>query len=99
MKTPQFKAFARDFRSFIKHNLPENSRLVSFNIYHFFVSGYIERNKKYVYFGLSDVRFSPKSWHNDILIRTAEHDKDFSGGRNQTTSLSLFKEDVGELLQ
>ncbi len=99
-----FKAFVRLFRSWIKKNLPVNAELVPFKGNHYCLSGFIKRDKaglilnKYVYFSISDVRFFPGEWHKNILIRTAEHDKDWGGGSNCYTKLDRFKKDVDILL-
>ncbi len=63
------------------------AELVSFNKGHYYVSGFIKREEKYVYFSISDVRHFPGSWVNDVLVRTAKHEKDYTGGANNRTEL------------
>ena len=93
-----FKRFARLFRNYIKKNLPKNAKVVNCNVNHYCLSGFIERNGKYVYFSISDVRFWKNEWFTAILIRTAKHDKDYTGGSNCETTLPKFKENVEKLL-
>lgn len=95
---PDFKIFARKFKSYIKKNLPVNSELVGYSVGHYDLVGFIKRQDKYVYFSLSDVRHFPCEWFKNILIRTAKHEKDWLGGSNCYTKLDRFKEDVEQLL-
>lgn len=95
--TPEFKAFASDFKKFIKKNLPSGCNLIKFNRGHFYVSGFIQKQDKYIYFSIPDVRCS--KWHRDILIRTAKNDEDYLGGPNHFTDIDNFKHDVENLIQ
>jgi hypothetical protein len=101
-KTKEFKTFATKFKNVIKSILEEtnpNFILDSFNIGHFCVSGFIKNqdNNKFVYFSIYDVRCS-----NDvldcILVRTAENNKDFTGGNNCYTELENLKFELERLL-
>ena len=96
--TQEFLDFCKDFKKHIKQNLPDGAELV-FNRGHFYVYGFVKRLDKYVYFSISDVRHFRDGWYNDILIRTAEGEKDFTGGSNSQTSLDKFKERVEYLLR
>lgn len=101
VKTPEFLQFARDFRAFVKAQLTETSKIVSYNAGHFYVSGFIYNgySGKYVYFSISDVRHFPGEWARNILIRTAKSDKDYTGGRNDSATLEMFGEVVFNLLK
>lgn len=101
-KTKEFKTFATKFKNVIKSILEEtnpNFILDSFNIGHFCVSGFIKNqdNNKFVYFSIYDVRCN-----NDvldcILLRTAENNKDFTGGNNSYTELENLKLELEHLL-
>ena len=94
--TEEFAAFAKDFKKYIQTHLPENAELVNFNRGHFYCSGFIKRDEKFVYFSISDVRGN-ESWKN-FLVRTAKHDKDYTGGSNDWTSLENFTSKVEKLL-
>lgn len=96
--TKEFLEFAKDFKKYIKTNLPEGAELVSFSKGHFEVYGFIKREDKYVYFSISDIRHFSDGWYNDILIRTANDEKDYTGGSNSQTTLKDFKKNVGYLL-
>lgn len=93
-----FKEFARLFKNYVLKNKPEESRIVGFSIGHYFVSGFLEKNGKYAYFSISDVRYFPTDWYQRILIRTATHEKDYTGGSNQYTTLENFREAVKQLV-
>jgi len=94
-----FNIFAKLFKKHIKKCLPLNVELVAFSKGHYYVSGFVERNGKFVYFSMSDVRHYPGGWHNNILIRTAKHEKDYTGGSNCSTTLESFVVKVFNLLE
>ena len=103
VQTPEFKTFARSFKTALNKQLKEKSKLaviVSYNIGHFYVSGFIREypdTDKYVYFSISDVRYSKNDWYKHILYRTAKDTKDFTGGNNNYTSFDNFAENVVKL--
>jgi len=88
-KTDQFKAFSRNFRSYVKKLTKDNFEIINFSVGHFDVSGFLKNkeNNKLVYFSVSDVRFFPNEWYNHVLVRTAKHDKDYIGGSNNYCTL------------
>lgn len=88
--TPEFAKFARGFKAAIKEQLGPDDELVSFTRGHFYCSGFVRRGDRFVYFSISDVRFFGTSWADRILIRTAKHDKDYTGGRNGSIDLQNF---------
>lgn len=94
--TEEFNDFYKDFRKYIKNIIPSNYSLVKINRGHFYVSGFIKNNdtEKYVYFSCSDVRFSKDEWKNRLLIRTAKHEEDYTGGSNNFTSLDRFNDNL-----
>jgi len=96
--TNEWVAFCKDFKKYIKNNLPKNAELVGWLNGHFEVAGFIKKNNKYVYFSCLDVRFFPNEWYNNLLIRTAKDEKDFKGGSNGYTSLKNFKENIEKYL-
>ncbi|HZK27070.1 MAG TPA: hypothetical protein VFD00_06000 [Thermoclostridium sp.] len=96
-KTEDFKAFARDLKKYINKNLPPSSKLVNWSVGHFYVSGFIQKSEQYVYFSLRDVR--GYDWYDNVLIRTAAHDKDYTGGRNNFTNIEFFAQSVQELFK
>jgi hypothetical protein len=88
--TPKFSQFRKEIKKYIKNILDENLELIMpFGSLHFAFSGFI-KNKltgKYVYFSSSDVRFWKNAWYDNLLIRTAKDEKDFTGGRNDWCKL------------
>lgn len=60
-------------------------------------SGFIEKDGKYVYISISDIRFW-KNWDTNILIRTAAGPKDYRGGRNHYTTVDNIYSDVLKLI-
>ena len=93
-----FNIFAREFKKYVKKNLPSGAELVNFSKDHYDLSGFIKKEKRFVYFSISDVRFFPNKWFTDILIRTAKSGKDYTGGSNNYTSLEFFTPSVEKLL-
>lgn len=104
-KTKEFTSFATKFKNVIKSILEEtnpNCILDSFNVGHFYVSGFIknQENNKFVYFSISDVRCSSVRHYvlDRILVRTAQHNKDSTGGANNFVELENFKFKLERLL-
>lgn len=73
--------FQKDCRSDLKKMAKENDmELVSFNKNHYCFSAVLKDDEdRYVYVSQSDVRFFMK---DEVLVRSMEHEKDWSGGRN-----------------
>jgi hypothetical protein len=60
--------------------------LEAYSVGHFYVSGFFKLNGQLFYFSISDVRNYSENGHwGSILIRTAQHLKDYSGGTNTYT--------------
>ena len=96
--TAPFEVFAKDFKKFIEQNIPKGARLIEFSLNHYTISGFIEKDYRFVYFSISDVR-GFKSWYDNILIRIAKNERDYKGGGNRYTDLENFGEKVKELLE
>ena len=94
-----FNLFAKLFKKYIESQCRNGMKLVSFSIGHYILSGFIERTGKFIYFSISDVRHFPNEWLHSILIRTAKSVKDYTGGFNSETSLSLFEYGVEHLFK
>lgn len=91
-KTEEFKQFSRDFKSDLKKLIKDEAFLRTFRVGHFYVSGFIERNNKLVYFSISDVRNWHDKWYDNVLVRTAKHTKDWTGGANNFCELKNIAE-------
>ena len=97
-KTPEFTAFTRTFKSEFKKVLKElNCTELECNIGHFYIFGFF--NSAYGqlwYFSISDVRWGQ---HNTILIRTAQHRKDYTGGPNMYAELEYLISDLKKIIK
>jgi hypothetical protein len=89
--TPEFAQFYRTFKSeFTKELKSIGATNIVFSRGHFYVSGFFTVNGQAYYFSLSDVRGmdyslrnNPDSCMSQLLYRTAQHYKDYTGGMNQ----------------
>ena len=52
-----FRVFSRLFKKYINAHIPIEANLINFNRGHYYISGFIEKQDRYVYFSISDVRF------------------------------------------
>ena len=87
-KTPEFANFTKIFKTELKKELQAiGATLEVFSIGHFYVSGFFKLGEKLFYFSLSDVRGSEFSNQVNLLFRTAEHLKDWTGGHNQYVTI------------
>jgi len=89
-RTPQFAAFSSAYRRHLVNSLKGSDfKLVTWSVGHFYCSAFIENqhNFKLAYINFSDVRFFPGDWLNHVLVRSAQHMKDYTGGRNTYTPL------------
>lgn len=86
-KTPEFTKFARLFKKHFTVELQSvGATLEKFNVGHFYLSGFFTLNGQLFYFSISDVRMYAEHGHwGSMLIRTAKHLKDFTGGTNTYT--------------
>lgn len=100
--TPEFAQFRRDIKSYIKKSLSKGLTLImSFGTLHFAFSGFIknEATEKFIYFSSSDVRGGYNGWYNNLLIRTADNAKDYSGGSNQSCKITELVEKTKQLTE
>ena len=93
-----FKSFNTKFKNVIKKLLPEGFEIHYWNRGHYYCSGVIKTPKdKFIYISIPDVRYFNDEWITNILYRTMEHDKDWTGGPNHSTSLFTFTKDIKNL--
>lgn len=99
--TRQFSTFASQFRTELIKKTKEDFTLLDFRRGHFQFSGFMEHKTsgKIIYFSISDVRCSQDEWYNKILIRTAQHIKDYRGGTNNYTSFENINKDMIRLVE
>ena len=97
----EFKEFVKDFKKELKHG---DFKLEDCHGGHYYLSGFLSKNGKYVYFsydvprGNQPMDMTRTDAMEGILIRTAEHLKDYTGGINHFTNFEKFFEDVDRLL-
>ena len=97
-----YKKFERTFRGYIKNIATKNNlELVKFNKGHYYFSCFIKNPDTglCVYVSISDVRAFPNEWRDNILIRTADHEKDYRGGQNSFTSLEKLEYTMKRMLK
>ena len=92
-----FNKFGLDFKKEINTLLEDiGAEVHSISRGYFILSGFIKKDDKLVYFSIDDVRFNKFQKDTMILVRTAKHDRDFTGGRNNFSNLDNLKKDVQE---
>ena len=95
-----FKKFARKWQNFLKRMCKNNGwELVNFNTGHYYCSWFIRNGRKYIYCSFSDVRHFSTSWYNSILYRTAQYDKDYTGGSNWYSDLQNLEKNIAKLFE
>ena len=93
-----FQSFNTKYRNAIKKMLPDGYQIHSWHKNHYECSAVIKDSEgRFIYMSISDVRYWPNEWVNDILIRTMQHDKDWHGGPNHRTDLINFSKDIQKL--
>lgn len=96
-----FKSFNTKFHNFVKKTFSSSE----FNIHkwvkgHYYCSAVLrDKNGKFYYLSIPDVRYERNGWIDDILIRTMKHENDWSGGTNSFTSIFSLKEDLEKLCE
>ena len=98
--SPEYRNFQTNYRSVIK-DFCENigMELYSFNKNHYDFSAVVKSNNtnQFYYISISDVRYWKNKWANEILYRTMEHEKDWTGGSNRYSTLENLPENLLEL--
>jgi hypothetical protein len=90
-KTPEFIQFSRDFRSDLRAMLVKTDWMIdTLSVGHFYISGFLKHMKtgEFVYISISDVRFFRDEWYNQMLVRTAKSNTDYTGGANGHTNFT-----------
>ena len=104
VKSQDFIRFARDFRGVVKDCAATiGANLKKFSVGHYFVSGFLEKDEKYVYFYYSEPRCMAidllrRDPMMGILVRTADGPTDFRGGRNNFCNIMEFAYTAANLL-
>lgn len=101
-----FDKFASYAKRRIKAAVAEkNITLISFDVGHYDISGFLQSNVtgKYAYFSLDHCRWEPLNFdacddRHGFLLRTANGPKDFTGGQNHYVNLKGFLPLLEELV-
>jgi len=90
--TEEFASFAKDFKKYLLQQVKNDFDLVRWSRGHFEVYGHLKHKKtgQFIYFSISDVRYFADSWYNSVLIRTAKHEKDYTGGSNNSCNFNAI---------
>lgn len=95
--SPEYKNFQTNYRSVIKDFCKNiGMELYSFSKNHYDFSAVIKSNSsnQFYYVSISDVRYWKNEWANNILYRTMEHEKDWTGGSNRYSTLENLPENL-----
>jgi len=78
--TKEWATFVTLFRNDLRKELDKvGAKNFVLNRGHFYIFGFFQLENQWYYFSISDVRFFPDK---RMLIRTVEHNKDWTGGAN-----------------
>lgn len=96
--TDEFSSFSKDFKKHLKSIAGSDYELY-FSMGSFYCSGFFRNKKteKFCYFSISDVRHFRDAWWNNVLVRTAKNEKDYTGGSNNSCRLADLKENIEKL--
>ena len=91
--------FERKYINYLRGLSKENGwEFVKANKNHYCFTAFVKKNNRYVYISVSDVRFNQNAWYYKVLIRRAEHEKDYTGGRNIYVPLPALAIEINYLL-
>jgi hypothetical protein len=101
----EFIKFANELHSVLKIDARDHGyRLFSFNCGHYDVSGFFEKDGRYVYFsydvprGGAAIDFRKTDPCEGVLFRTASGPEDYRGGTNRFCSMNNLMSEVQALL-
>ena len=104
--SPEAKQFAKDFKRRLTLNAKNKGiEVVNFSVSHYYFSGFLKKNDKYVYFSYDIPRYeTPIDLYglnpsNAFLVRTAKNEKDYRGGYNNFCHILQFFDLVEQLLR
>ena len=95
-----YKAFERKYINYLKLLCKQCGwEFFSANKNHYCFTAFIKNEQNnFVYISISDVRWN-KDWFYHVLIRSAEHSKDYRGGTNHYAELSNLQVGIDCLFQ
>lgn len=98
--SPEYRKFQSQYRNVLKDICTQiGFELHSFNKNHYSFSAVLQSQttEQYYYISISDVRYWKNEWANQILFRTMEHEKDWTGGSNRYSTLQDLAENLSSL--
>lgn len=98
--SPSYRRFESQYKGILLDICDNiNFDLHNFHRNHYEFSAVLKNkcNNKFYYISISDVRYFPSQWHDNILYRTMAHDKDWHGGTNNYSSLDNLQENLVRL--
>lgn len=96
-----YKTFQNKYINYLRRLCRENGwELVNVGRNHYCFSCFIKSaDEKYIYLSIDDVRGFRPEWYERVLIRIADHEKDYRGRGNNYTSLEDLQDNVTRLLR
>ena len=95
-----YKMFERTYINYLRSLSKENGwEFVKANKNHYCFTAFVKKNNRYVYISVSDVRFNQNAWYYKVLIRRAEHEKDYTGGRNIYVPLPALAIEIKKIVK
>lgn len=98
-----FKKFAKSFQSLLKDEAkPQGWEIHTYNVNHYYVSGYLHKEGNYIYFSYSPARMmplnfdSPRALHS-VMLRYAKDPQDYIGGRNHFCAVKDLADTIQRL--
>lgn len=95
--SPEYMQFQKEYKGVLKEIAKKNNmNLHSFNKNHYQFSAVMQSNRtnQFYYISISDVRYFNNEWADNILYRTMEHEKDWTGGTNLYSSLENLSQEL-----
>ena len=97
-RTPEYVAFEKQCRKELRAQCNKHDiKIHKFYPNHFEWTAVLEKNGKYIYVSLSDVRWW--DWYNDVLIRTMAHAEDWHGGPNNRCTFAEIGDTANRLIE
>ena len=95
-----YKKFQTKYINYLRSICKKNEwQLVNIGRNHYCFTAFVKNSEnKYIYLSISDVRFNQNAWYYKVLIRRAEHEKDYTGGRNIYVPLPALAIEINYLL-
>lgn len=95
--TEQCKQFYTDLKN-VFDNVFGKEYKTKIGLGHFYISGFVEKNNKFVYFNIEDLRENGDEF-NKVLYRTAKSFNDYTGGSNRYTELENLDIAIKNILE